>query len=86
LVQWNLDEKISTITLDNRNINDAIIPFLVRSIGRHKLQNDGKLLHMHCSAHILNLVVKDGLVVLKDATENIHDSVAYRTTTPKRKV
>jgi hypothetical protein len=59
LVQWNLDEKISAITLDNCSTNDAIIPLLVRSIGRHKLLNDVKLLHMRCSAHILNLVVKD---------------------------
>jgi hypothetical protein len=84
LVQWNLDEKISAITLDNCTTNDAVIPLLVRNIGRHKLLNDGKLLHMRCSAHILNLIVKDGLDVLKDAIENIRDSVAYWTATPKR--
>ena len=84
LVQWNLDEKISAITLDNYTTNDAVIPLLVRNIGRHKLLNDGKLLHMRYSAHILNLIVKDGLEVLKDAIENIHDSVAYWTATPKR--
>ena len=39
---------------------------------------------MRYSAHILNLIVKDGLEVLKDAIENIHDSVAYWTATPKR--
>jgi len=84
LVQWNLDEKISAITLDNCTTNDAVIPLLVRNIGRHKLLNDGKLLHMRCSAHILNLIVKDGLEVLKDAIENIRDSVAYWTATLKR--
>jgi len=84
LVQWNLDEKISAITLDNCTTNDAVIPLLVRNIGRHKLLNDGKLLHMRCSAHILNLIVKEGLEVLKDAIENIRDSVAYWTATPKR--
>ena len=46
LVEWNLDEKISSITLDNCTANDAVIPLLVRNIGRHKLLNDGKLLHM----------------------------------------
>ena len=56
----------------------------MRNIGRHNLLNDGKLLHMRYSAHILNLIVKDGLEVLKDAIENIHDSVAYWTATPKR--
>lgn len=84
LVEWNLDEKISSVTLDNCTTNDAVISSLVRNIGKHKLMNDGKLLHMRCSAHILNLIVKDGLEVLKDAIENIRDSVAYWTATPKR--
>jgi hypothetical protein len=84
LVEWNLDEKISSVTLDNCTTNDAVIPFLVRNIGKHKLLHDGLLLHMRCSAHILNLVVKEGLDVLKDPIENIRDSVAYWTATPKR--
>ena len=56
----------------------------MRNIGRHKLLNDGKLLYMRCSTHILNLIVKDGLEELEDAIENIHDSVAYWTATPKK--
>ena len=84
LVQWNLDEKVSTSTLDNCTTNDATIPILVRKIGKTKLINDGKVLHMHCCAYILNLIVKDGLEHLKDAIENIRDSVAYWTATPKR--
>jgi hypothetical protein len=84
LVDWNLDEKVSAVTLDNCTTNDAVIPYLVRNIGRHKLLNDGTLLHMRCSAHILNLIVKDGLEALKKAIENIRDSVAYWTTTSKR--
>jgi hypothetical protein len=84
LVDWNLDEKVSAVTLDNCTTNDAVIPYLVRNIGGHKLLNNGTLLHMRCSAPILNLIVKDGLEALKHAIENIRDSVAYWTATPKR--
>jgi len=84
LVDWNLDEKISTITHDNCTTNNAAIPYLVRKIGKSKLINEGKLVHMRCCAHILNLIVKDGLEHIKTAIENIRESVAYWTATPKR--
>jgi hypothetical protein len=84
LVEWNLDEKVSTLTLDNCTTNDAVIPLIVRKIGKNNLIADDKLLHMHCCAHILNLIVNDGLDELKSVIENIRDSVAYWTATPKR--
>jgi hypothetical protein len=84
LVEWNLDEKVSTLTLDNCTTNDVVILLIVRKIGKNNLMVDGKLLHMCCCAHIINLVFKDGLDELKSAIENIHDSVAYWTATPKR--
>ncbi|KAF7133236.1 hypothetical protein RHSIM_Rhsim09G0082900 [Rhododendron simsii] len=44
----------------------------------------GNLFHMRCCVHILNLIVKDGLDVIKMGIEKIMDSVAYWTTSPKR--
>ena len=84
LVEWNLDEKISTLTLDNCSTNDKVIPKLVKKIDKSKLMLDGKLLHMRCAAHILNLIVRDGLEVIKDSIAKICESVAYWTATPKR--
>lgn len=46
LVEWNLDEKISSVTLDNCTTNDVVIPSLVRNIEKYKILNDRKLLHM----------------------------------------
>lgn len=84
LVKWNLDEKLSTVTLDNCTTNDKVISLLSDKLGASKLMLRGKVLHMRCCAHILNLIVKDGLDVIKSAIENIRDSVAYWTATPKR--
>jgi hypothetical protein len=84
LVEWNIDEKITTVTLDNCSTNDALIPELVRKIGKGKLLLEGKLLHMRCCAHILNLIVKDGLDVIQSAIAKIRESVAFWTATPKR--
>ena len=84
LVEWNLDEKISTLTLDNCSSNDKVIPELVKKIGKSKLMLERKLLHMRCAAHILNLIVKDGLEVIKNSIAKIRESVAFWTATPKR--
>ncbi|KAF0921598.1 hypothetical protein E2562_009790 [Oryza meyeriana var. granulata] len=84
LVEWNIDEKITTVTLDNCSTNDALIPELVRKIGKGKLLLEGRLLHMRCCAHILNLIMKDGLDVIQPAIAKIRESVAFWTATPKR--
>ena len=77
LISWNLDEKLSTVTVDNCSSNDKTIDLLVKRIGKDKLMLQGTLTHMRCCAHILNLIVKNGLDALKSAIENIRDSVAF---------
>jgi hypothetical protein len=84
LLEWNLNEKISTLTLDNCTTNDKVIPELIKKITKPKMMLEGKLLHMRCAAHILNLIVKDGLEVIKDSISKIRESVSFWTATPKR--
>ncbi|KAM0918020.1 hypothetical protein ACQ4PT_009384 [Festuca glaucescens] len=83
LLEWNIDEKLMTVTVDNCTTNDKAIEMIVRKIGKNKLPLEGILLHMRCCAHILNLIVKDGLDVMKSAIVNIRESVAYWTATGK---
>ena len=85
LSDWNVDRKLSTITLDNCSTNDAIARMLLDQLKRHnKMILGGKLLHMRCCAHILNLIVKDGLEVLGNRLEIIREHIAYWVATPKR--
>ncbi|CAN1178515.1 Putative AC transposase [Linum perenne] len=77
LMDWNVDSKLSTITLDNCSTKDKLIQSIKKKLALPLLIKDVSLLHMRCSAHILNLVVKDGI-------DKIRKSVSYWIATPKR--
>ena len=84
-MDWNIDRKISCITVDNCSTNDAMIDIIMlRKLAGSSLMLGGDLFHMRCCAHILNLIVKDGLDVIKVGIDKIRESVAYWTATPKR--
>ncbi|XP_062080437.1 zinc finger BED domain-containing protein RICESLEEPER 2-like [Humulus lupulus] len=82
--EWNIEHKISTMTVGNCTTNDAMIPLLNEQFDSKCFLLNGKLLHMCCCAHILNLIVRDGLSVIGDSIDKIQDSVAYWSGTPKR--
>ncbi|XP_042386507.1 zinc finger BED domain-containing protein RICESLEEPER 2-like [Zingiber officinale] len=84
LLNWNLDRKLSTLTVDNCTTNDAMIELILDKLPPSSLILEGKLFHMRCCAHILNLVVRDGLELISDSIETIRYSVAFWTATPKR--
>ncbi|XP_057451768.1 zinc finger BED domain-containing protein RICESLEEPER 2-like [Lotus japonicus] len=84
LKDWSLDGKLSTLTLDNCSANDKMIEYILDDISHSKLILGGRIFHMRCCAHILNLVVKDGLSVISGAIEKVRKSVNYWTLTPKR--
>lgn len=83
-MEWNIDRKLSTITVDNCTTNDSMIHLLVDKLSNKDLLLNGKVLHMRCCAHILNLIVKDGMEVISGAIERIRDSVVFWTASPAR--
>ncbi|KAK3224750.1 hypothetical protein Dsin_004612 [Dipteronia sinensis] len=85
VMDWNLDRRLSALTVDNCSTNDKVIEFMLEKLNKNDLWLNGQLYHMRCCAHILNLIVKDRLAVIRDGIERIGDNVAYWVATPKRK-
>ena len=87
LVEWGI-EKILTITVDNASSNDAGLKDLIKRISSWRVPNallhDGKNLHMRCVAHILNLIVNDGLGLLNKCIQSIRNAVRYARSSPQR--
>ncbi|XP_015158388.1 zinc finger BED domain-containing protein RICESLEEPER 4-like [Solanum tuberosum] len=78
LKEWGIDRKVFSITLDNATNNDSMQTILKGHLGLQKsLLCDGEFFHVRCSAHILNLIVQEGLKAANDALFGIRESVKY---------
>ena len=84
LQDWKIEKKVSTVTLDNCTTNDSLMSSMQDKLPLVSLMLDGKLLHMRCAAHIINLIVKDGMTVTDKGIERVRDSVAFWCAKPKR--
>ncbi|XP_049935982.1 zinc finger BED domain-containing protein RICESLEEPER 1-like isoform X2 [Nymphaea colorata] len=83
--KWNIQSKLFSITVDNCSTNDSAITTLKRNLGRRNLiPMQGQHLHIRCGAHILNLIVQDGMQDLHDTISKIRESVKYVKGSPKR--
>ncbi|CAN0915443.1 Putative AC transposase [Linum grandiflorum] len=85
LLEYDIDRKLSTVTVDNCSTNDAMIRALLGKLDAGRLILHGTMVHMRCAAHILNLIVQDGLSVIEGCIEMIRDSVLHWTASPKRR-
>lgn len=81
--KWNIETKISTITVDNCSTNDGMVSIVIDKLFGDLLC-DGAVLHMRCCAHILNLIVKDGLATIESSLSRIRDSVVFWVASPQR--
>ncbi|KAK9757915.1 hypothetical protein RND81_01G194600 [Saponaria officinalis] len=79
IYDWNLDCRISSVTLDNCTTNDALMSILRVKLPKDSLILRGRFLHMRCCAHILNLIVQDGLTVIGESIERVRKSVVFWT-------
>ena len=84
LQDLQIEKKVSTVTLDNCTTNDNLMSYMQDKLPLPSLMLNGTLLHMRCAAHIINLIVKDGMTVMEKGVERIRDSVGFWCATPKR--
>ncbi|KAL0454721.1 UNVERIFIED_CONTAM: Zinc finger BED domain-containing protein RICESLEEPER 1 [Sesamum latifolium] len=57
---WDIQSKIHTVCVDNASANDSAIYLLkIYAQRKKKLLCEGKLFHVRCCAHILNLIAQD---------------------------
>ncbi|OAY54993.2 hypothetical protein MANES_03G079516v8 [Manihot esculenta] len=76
LVEWGIEDKVQTISVDNASYNDV-----VNSLALH-----GKLFNVRCCAHILNLLVQDGLSDIADIIKNMRESVKHLVASESRRL
>ncbi|CAN1788306.1 Zinc finger BED domain-containing protein RICESLEEPER 2 [Linum perenne] len=77
LEEWGL-KNVFTVTLDNASTNDVACTFL-----KEKLETwgtsfrSGRYLHVRCVAHIVNLVVNDGLNEIGMSVKRVRQAVRW---------
>ena len=84
LREWGVDG-IFTLTVDNTSSNGTIIKFL-QTVTKDWKGNvlEHKILHMRCCAHILNLIVGDGLKEIDASIARVREAMRYVKSSPNR--
>ena len=82
LLEWGI-KHVMTITLDNAKNNDTCIVDLKRILNkRNMMLFGGEFCHMRCFAHVINLVVRDGIAEVKSSIKRLRRSVKYVRSSP----
>uniref|UniRef100_A0A803MDZ4 Transposase n=1 Tax=Chenopodium quinoa TaxID=63459 RepID=A0A803MDZ4_CHEQI len=84
LEYWGIDDKLFTVTVDNASSNDVACAHLSRMVRRTECINDGKNLHVRCIAHIINLIVWDGIKEHGVCIDRVRNAVKYVKNSPAR--
>lgn len=82
---WEL-QNVLTVTVDNASSNDVAIDYIKRKmiIWKDLCVLDAKWTHVRCVAHILNLIVQDGLKKVGQSVEKVRAAVKFVRQSPGR--
>ncbi|KAI3915554.1 hypothetical protein MKW92_005071, partial [Papaver armeniacum] len=85
LYGWNIDRKISSITLDNASTNGVVVSELIDQLKPgNGLLLDGELFHVRCAAHVIAIIVDHGMLQIKEEIQKIRNSVKFIRGSPQR--
>ncbi|OAV90068.1 hypothetical protein PTTG_28462 [Puccinia triticina 1-1 BBBD Race 1] len=80
LQDWKLVNKVAFVTLNNAQANTAAMVRLKQYVDDRSVTSGAATsahFHMRCLAHIINLVVKDGLKIAGDAVDRLRNAVHW---------
>ncbi|KAL6613903.1 hypothetical protein ACP70R_036173 [Stipagrostis hirtigluma subsp. patula] len=76
--EWNIEDKLFAITLDNASNNNAMMKLLKDNLKeKNMLLGNGRLLHQRCAAHVLNLICQAGFKSVNPIVHKVRESVKY---------
>ncbi|KAK4285003.1 hypothetical protein QN277_001756 [Acacia crassicarpa] len=77
LREWDID-KVLTITMDDVTGNDTALAYIKKRLKNWEaLVCDGDYLQVKCYAHVLNLLISEGLKVLKNSFDAIRNAIRF---------
>ena len=76
IVGWGI-KNVMTMTVDNAPSNDKALNYLIKKLPNAKIYDEGKHFHIRCMAHILNLIVREGLKEKNYHVESVANAVKY---------
>lgn len=82
--EWDL-KSIMCCTMDNATTNDVAVRHINSSLDRW-VSNilGGKYLHMRCVAHVINMIVSDGLEEIGISVRRVREAVKFIKVSPVR--
>ncbi|GKE90859.1 zinc finger BED domain-containing protein RICESLEEPER 2-like protein, partial [Tanacetum coccineum] len=85
LLKWAIELNVFTISVDNVTTNDVVVAYLKNKFANwEKSVLEGKWLHVRCTAHVMNLIVQDGLSHIRKSVDCVRAAVKYVRQSPKR--
>ncbi|GJS89440.1 zinc finger BED domain-containing protein RICESLEEPER 2-like protein, partial [Tanacetum coccineum] len=77
LNEWGFDNVLS-ISVDNASANDSAIDFMKMILEKnYNCLLKGKWMHIRCAAHVINLIVQDGMKKVDNSIEGIRCAVKW---------